>query len=211
MNDLYKIINSKSFVFNDYIVKYIDKNMTLNEFLILVYFINSVDSSFDVEHICSLFNISLEDAMTSFNSLINKGLVSIDNDKDLEGRIMEKVSLDGLYKLVSTNLLNDKKEKDKISVFDVIEKEFERKLTPIECEIINGWFDIGTSEEIILGAVKEASFNGVKSLRYIDKIIYEWTKKGFKNMDDVNSHMKQKEQSREDNELFDYDWLDDDE
>ena len=149
--------------------------------------------------------------MTSFNSLINKGLVSIDNDKDLEGRIREKVSLDGLYKLVSTNLLNDKKEDDKTSVFDVIEKEFERKLTPIECEIINGWFDIGTSEEIILGAVKEASFNGVKSLRYIDKIIYEWTKKGFKNMDDVNSHMKQKEQSREDNELFDYDWLDDDE
>ena len=211
MNDYYKIISSKNFVFNDYIVKYLDKNLTLNEFLILVYFINSTDSSFNIDAICSLFNISLEDAMTSFNNLINKGLVSIDNDKDLDGRITEKVSLDGLYKLITTNISNDIEEKDKDSVFDIIEKEFERKLTPIECEIINGWFDIGTSEEIILGAVKEASFNGVKSLRYIDKIIYEWTKKGFKNMNDVNSHMKQKEQTKEDNELFDYDWLDDDE
>ena len=52
--------------------------------------------------------------------------------------------------------------------------------------------------------------------RYIDKIIYEWEKKGFKSMDDVKNHMdnrrttkeKSKEVSKKEQEILDYDWLD---
>ena len=44
----------------------------------------------------------------------------------------------------------------------------------------------------------------------MDQKIYEWNKKGFKTMDDVNSYLTSKDNKNQE-ELFDYDWLDDDE
>ena len=65
------------------------------------------------------------------------------------------------------------------------------------------------SEELILGALKEATYNGVNNLRYIDKIIYEWNKKGFKNMEDVNNHLRNRNTSDKSvKEISDYNWLD---
>ena len=54
------------------------------------------------------------------------------------------------------------------------------------------------------------------NFRYIDRILYEWDKKGFKTMDDVNKHMKSrreekfkdKEVSKKEETILDYDWLD---
>ena len=39
-------------------------------------------------------------------------------------------------------------------------------------------------------SVKEAVFNGVSNLRYIDKILYEWGKAGIKNVNDVEEMRK---------------------
>ena len=49
-------------------------------------------------------------------------------------------------------------------------------LSPMEYEIIKAWLDNDMSEELIKEALKEATFNGVSNLRYIDKILYEWGK-----------------------------------
>ena len=46
------------------------------------------------------------------------------------------------------------------------------------------------------------------NLKYIDKILYEWTKKGYRKASDVRRKKRVKE---EDVELFDYDWLDENE
>ena len=82
----------------------------------------------------------------------------------------------------------------------------------MEYEIINAWLEHNYSEELIIGALKEAVYNGVRNLRYIDKILYEWNKKGFKTMNDVNNHLEKREiREKEDSELFDYNWLDDEE
>ena len=62
---------------------------------------------------------------------------------------------------------------------------------------------------MIVGALKEAVYNQVTNLRYIDKILYEWSKKGFKTMEDVNKHLENKEKQNDRKELFDYNWLDD--
>ena len=67
----------------------------------------------------------------------------------------------------------------------------------MEYEIINAWLEKSYSEEMIIGALKEAVYNGVNNLRYIDKILYEWSKKGFKNMNDVSNHLRVKEDKQE--------------
>ena len=55
--------------------------------------------------------------------------------------------------------------------------------------------------------LKEAVFNGVNNLRYIDKIIREWSKKGIKTEEDVINDRKKFQTKKSNKELFDYDWL----
>ena len=210
MND--KLLRDKNFVLSSTIIKYVDKDLSLKDFLVLMYFINSFDNSFDAEKIANVLNISLEDVMTSVSDLMTKELISLESGNDIDGRMVDIISLDNFYKKIESNLDSVIKENEKDTIFDLIAKEFDKKLSPIDCEIINGWLDIGTPEELIKEALKEASYNGVKTLAYIDKIIFEWSKKGFKTVDDVRNHLKKKDNNKEKEEdLFDYDWLDDDE
>ena len=51
----------------------------------------------------------------------------------------------------------------------------------MEYEIIKGWISDKFSYEIIVKALKEAVYNQVTNLNYIDKILYDWNKKGIKN------------------------------
>ena len=214
----YKLLSDKNLVVSSNIVKYLDKSISLNEFLVLLYFINNESTSFDAEAISNLFNISINEVIDSFNNLITKKIIDLDTKKDKNNKVVEKISLDNLYEKVLSSLEKEQKEEKKDSIFDTIEKEFDKKLSPIDMEIINGWLEIGTPEELIVGALKEASYNGVKTLRYMDQIIYEWNKKGFKTMEDVNNHLKNKREERikgndsilkKEQELLDYDWLND--
>ena len=61
-------------------------------------------------------------------------------------------------------------------------------------------------EEIIKEALKEATYNGVSNLRYIDKIIYEWNKKGYKTVEEIRNNKFKKEEKV--NTFFECDWLD---
>jgi len=81
----------------------------------------------------------------------------------------------------------------------------------MEYEIINAWLEKDFSEELILGALKEAVYNGVSSLRYIDKILYEWQKKGYNTLKEVNEGLTKKNEKKAPVELFDYNWLEDEE
>ena len=211
MNKIASIMNSKHFIFTKDIINNIDYDMTLNDFLVLVYFINSDDKSFNPEKISEELGISMNNVMDGFNSLITHNIITLDSKSDKNNKIVDVVSLDNLYNIIDEKYDNESNISKNSDIFDKIEKEFGKSLSPIECEIINGWLSTNNSEELILGALKEATFNGVKNLRYIDKILYEWGKKGFKNMDDVNKHLKNNNESNNNEELFDYDWLNDDE
>lgn len=75
------------------------------------------------------------------------------------------------------------------SLFSVFEQEFGRLLSPMECETISGWLDQDRySEEIILFALKEAVFAGKLSLRYIDRILIEWSRSRVTNAEEARAH-----------------------
>ena len=179
--------------------------LNLEEVLLLIYFMNEDVPTFDVEQITM---ISVNKILDSFTSLTNKGLISIDVIKENSG-VKEVVNLDPIYKCMIDGLMKNNKKMVNNNIFEKFEKEFSRTLSPMEYEIINDWLDKNISEELILGALKEATYNGVNNLRYIDKIIYEWNKKGFKNMEDVNNHLRNRNTSDKSvKEISDYNWLD---
>lgn len=182
--------------------------LNLEEVLLLTYFMNEDVPTFDVEQINKITMISVNKILDSFTSLTNKGLISIDVIKENSG-VKEVVNLDPIYKCMIDGLMKNNKKVVNNNIFEKFEKEFSRTLSPMEYEIINDWLDKNISEELILGALKEATYNGVNNLRYIDKIIYEWNKKGFKNMEDVNNHLRNRNTSDKSvKEISDYNWLD---
>ena len=182
--------------------------LNLEEVLLLIYFMNEDVPTFDVEQINRITMISVNTILDSFTSLTNKGLISIDVIKENSG-VKEVVNLDPIYKCMIDGLMKNNKKVVNNNIFEKFEKEFSRTLSPMEYEIINDWLDKNISEELILGALKEATYNGVNNLRYIDKIIYDWNKKGFKNMEDVNNHLRNRNTSDKSvKEISDYNWLD---
>lgn len=212
-----KLLTAKKLVVSGEIIKVaINSNLSLDEFLVLIYFDNSFNNNFDIELVSKVLELDVNKAMEAFNSLMVKGLVSLESVKDIENRLNEVVKLDGTYRLIMDSSIEESKSIVKEDIFRTFEKELGRTMSPMELELINGWLISGTSEELILGALREAVYNGVSNFRYIDKIIYEWEKKGFKTMDEVNSYIKNrynekskdKVVSKKEQEISDYDWLD---
>lgn len=161
--------------------------------------------AFDVVKFASDLNYSTDEVMLLVSSLCEKCLINMVVKQ--EDKVMKEfLDISFLYnRLVAFVLKDEEEEVDDSLIYERIEKEFGRTLSPIEYETIKQWIDSGISDELILEALKEAVLNGVNNLKYIDKILYEWCKKGYKRAVDVRRKAKKQEEVID---LFSYDWLD---
>lgn len=192
--------------------------LELSEFIFLIYLTNLGSRfTFDPNRFSDDLNFSLEEVLSMIDKLTEKHYISIEVIKNDKNVMEEYVVLDLFYEKLTNLLIADinqeKIEEEKNSnVFEVIEKEFARPLTSMEYEIISAWLEDGVREDLIIEALREAVYSGVCNLRYIDKIIYEWGKKGIKTPQDVANNrlkFKEKQEKKEKLELFDYDWFED--
>lgn len=213
-----RLKKERKFVVTDVLLKLAKiKDLSLTEFLVLMYLDNNYSDNFEIELMSDSLNLDAEVCLESFNSLLMKGLVSLDSKMDENDKYKEYVSIDNIYKIV--DLEEEKETSEESEIFKVFEEELGRTLSQTELALINGWLMSGTKEELIISALKEAIFNGVTSFRYIDKIIYEWEKKGLKSAEEVNDYLKNRRTERKNDnkiidkreqEVLDYDWLNDD-
>lgn len=205
------LIKEKDYTFKKLLFKLIkDFDLTLEELLLLIYFINQDKPVFDIKKISIITYLDNNEIMSAFSSLTAKGLVSIKTSKE-DGKITEIIDITNTYRAMVSDINVNIKKQTVTNIYTIFEKEFGRPLSPVEYEIIKAWITSGISEELIKGALKEAVFNNVRNLRYIDKILSEWEKKGFKSVDEVDSYLKKKEVNDPKQELFDYNWLEDEE
>ena len=79
----------------------------------------------------------------------------------------------------------------------------------MEYEQIKEWVNDGNSEEMITCALKEAVLNGVSNFRYIDSILNEWKKKGYKNKKDITKDREVYHSKKNKVSVYDTDWLND--
>ena len=179
-----------------------------DEFVFLIYLINN-DSIFNPKKICEDIGMTLAEVMECVESLSSKGVIKVSIKKNGNVR-NECIDLSGLYDKLSYLLIDHEEEKS-TNIYDVFESEFGRTISPMEYQIIGAWLDSGTSEETILLALKEATYNGVSNLRYIDKILSEWAKKGIKTANDVEKSRVDFKKKKENvsNDILNYDWLND--
>ena len=197
------IQNNPFYIPNILLKNYRKLNISDSELIILIYLINT-DNSFNPKLIAKDLNFNLNEVMDIISSLTEKDILKIDivNKKVRE----EIINLEGLYKKLGFVVINGEIKEDKKNIFDIFEKEFARTLSPMEYEHISRWQD-EYNDELILLALKEAVFNGVNNIRYIDKILIEWNRKGIKNEQDIINDRKNFQSKKQNKKLFDYDWL----
>ena len=130
--------------------------------------------------------------------------LNIQEDDDSICIIEEFISLDLFFAKINSYLVDNDKNNNSTDIYSKVEKEFGRTLSPVEYETINKWIEGNISIELIESALKEAILSGVNSIRYIDKILFEWNKKGYKTSSDIVSKKNNEEYIEE---IYDYDWL----
>lgn len=183
-------------------------NLSLNEFLLLLYFDNSYDVVFDIKIVAKILGMKDEDVLNAYGTLMAKKLISVKAEKDGFGKIRETVSLDNFYNEMKSEYKIKEKEETKSDIYEVFEKNFGRTLSNTDFEIINAWIESGFSEELIESALKEAVYNGTLTLRYVDKVLYEWNRKGIKEPSDIRKALeKEPETPLYESSVMNFDWL----
>lgn len=200
---------------------YKELKLEIGEFLFLMYLYNLGNKFiFDPSKFASDLNLDIKDVMNYIGALSDKHFIRVEVMKNDKGLMEEMVLMDDFYSklsLITMDEINNASSTDSSNIYEVIEKEFGRTLSPMEYEIIRAWLDNDMSEELIQEAIKEATYNGVSNLRYIDKILYEWSKLGIKTAKDVSDNKKKRAKAKEeassdvDMDIMDWDWFDDDE
>ena len=227
-NNLKDIIQRGNIVIPLYIYKqFPNLKIDLESFLFLMYLYNKGNKiPLDINRLSEDFFSDTKSIMKYISKLQDSKLIEIKVIKNDRNIMEEFIYLDFFYEkialsVVSEEVEKEKQEEDEMDVFSMLEKEIGKQLSPIEIEIVKAWKEVNYSDEIIKEAIKEAVMNGVTTLRYIDKILSSWAKKGIKTKEDVEQNKKnfvkekEEKEKRERNKIpnfYDDDgWLDEDE
>ena len=210
---LNELIKSKIISIPLYVLKmYKEFNLTTDEIVLLFFLYDKDGEVFDPNFIATSLGLDLLNVMDIISKIAKKGLINVATKINDAGIKEEVFDLSPLFNKITMKVIDDlnKEEEKNINVYSIIEEEFNRRLTPMECEMVDDWKKNDYSSELIKEAVREATLNGVNSLRYIDKILYEWNRKGYKKKEDIKRNYS-KEEPSEKIEIFTGDWLDSDE
>ncbi|KGR74170.1 DnaD domain-containing protein [Ureibacillus sinduriensis] len=144
-------------------------------------------------------NFSENEISLKLQRLMQKGFIEITQGIDGNGIVYEKYSVYPLWERIldymeASSLQHELEEEknEEGEIFTIFEQEFGRLLSPMEIETISMWLDSDRhSPAIIKAALKEAVLAGKISLRYIDRILFEWKKKNFTSVKQVEKHSEQ--------------------
>lgn len=208
-NQILELLKGKSIVIPNVIFKNYKKlGISIEEFFVLCYLIN-INGKIIYNPKALGVDLGLEElsVLEAISNLEEKKMLQVLVEKNDAGIMEECINLDLFYNKLLILLVNGEETNEDPSIFEAFEVEFGRPLSPTECEYIKAWIEDGFSEEILKEALKEAVYSGVPKLRYIDSIIYEWRKKGYKTVEDVRKNKQVKKEEKK--EIFEYNWLDD--
>lgn len=186
-------------------------NITEEELIVIMLIIslgNKIEYNPDI--FVRELNYDRHRVMKIINDLKEKNLLDLEMVRN--GRKTEEyITLSLMYEKLLNMVIDNKEVCEKVdnSIFSVFEEELGRTLSPMEYERIKEWVITYKNEDLIKAALGEAVMNGVSNLKYIDSILNEWFKKGYKTKEDVIKASEQYRKSKKNVTTFDMDWLND--
>jgi len=172
---------------NKVIESYHRLNITNEEMMLLIHFLSFQQAGEEFPAISAIgqrMNLSERILFDMIQSLIERGFLSIPSYKNAEGKAVEFYSLDPLYQKIEsldqvdkTSRFQEAQATKEGEVFEMIQTEFGRQLSPIEYQQIAEWFSKDHYEpDVVKEALKEAVLNQAYSLKYMDRILLNWAK-----------------------------------
>ena len=135
--------------------------------VLLIQFYNDHKQTIEAASIAQKLKVDVDRIDEIINGLSEKGYLKI----SFTNRTLE-FNLDGIFEHSEEAMEFNE------TLFEMFENEFKRPLTQIELQRLSVW--IKTYElKLISYALREASINKKWSFDYIDKILYEWQRKGI--------------------------------
>ena len=214
-NNVRKILMDRPLVIPRIIINNYKILIITEEELIILIFI--IDYGVDLEYNPSIFvqelNIDKYKVLELINSLKEKNILTILIKKENKKVSSEYISLQPLYDKIMNIVMDNKEKQIEIdeNIYSIFENELGRTLSPLEYEKIK---EMVTSygQELVVEALKEAVYNRANNLRYIETILSEWNKKGYKSKVDILKDRENYRKKKTDNiKLPDIDWLNEDE
>lgn len=211
MNEVvFKTLKEKDFIIKNFLIKVaLELKLSLNETLLLIYFMNQEEPTLNIPNITSNIYLNEKEIMEAFSKLISIDLITVKVEKDEDGVRKEIISLDNIIRYVTTDITKNHNNHENENLFSTFEREFGRPLSTMEFEIINEWLDTGYSKELILESLRECVYNGYKSLKSISSQLEYWKEKGLTTKEDIEKNLKETAEKSEPLDLFDYNWLED--
>ena len=210
-----KVIQDGNIVIPLYILKYFKKlNITMDEFIFLMYLYNKQDKiDFNPDKIANDLNLDIMEVMGFISVLSDKGYISLDVIKSDNNILEEVINLSNFYEKISIILLDNGDEciNNKDNLLKYVEKELGRPLSSVEIQTVEGWLENKIDESLIKEAIKIALNDGVFSLKYIDRILFDFKSRGVSHVEDISNLNNSHDDNIENIDLEDWNWLDDDE
>lgn len=130
-------------------------------------------------------------------SMIQKHFIKIDSQTVKGQKYQDYYDLSPIYQVLLGEQLNSHTSanlNDIQTLFQKIEVEFGRPLSPIEQQTIQAWIvDDHYSVPLIMLALKEAVLNQAYSLKYMDRILLNWEKNNIKTPEQLQNYNKRLE------------------
>ena len=188
-------------------------NIQEDELIILIYIIYLGNRIiYDPSIFTKDLSIDKYKVMELLTSLTEKNIIDIKVEKNSNDLSEEYIYLDTLYNKLFKIMLSEEEKKKPVAkkintdLFSLFESELGRTLSPMECEIIKEW-DTNYDDDLIKEALKEAIYNNVRNLKYIDRILYTWKTKGITNKEGILKDRKNYRKQVVTTNVFDYNWL----
>ncbi|MGE6629564.1 DnaD domain-containing protein [Bacillus sp. NPDC077027] len=148
------------------------------------------------EELSNGMTITAQECAYIVQTLIQKGFISIQPFEDRAGIQHDKYSIKPLwgiiYDFLETQQAKAKQQNNQQaekSLYALFEEEFGRPLSPLEGETLSIWMDQDHHDAAMIRlALREAVLSGKLSFRYIDRILFEWKKKGLKSAEEAREH-----------------------
>ncbi|GGC83517.1 DnaD domain protein [Enterococcus wangshanyuanii] len=157
----------------------------------------------DLAEISQIMNKPMEVIYKLLNQLISRGFLIIQTKQNEQGQMIDTYDLLPIFEKIS--LLQEKQieqeqehssEESIKQLYQGFEKEFGRRLSPIELEMIGQWLETDHYQpELIRLALREAVLNQAYSLKYIDRILLAWERKNITTKEQVAEDQKRRKQA----------------
>ena len=156
--------------------------------------------------LASKMNLSPIEVSELIQGLLDKGLLSLEQDNNDDGKISNYYNLDPLYEKLDkfvkdTQVNSSSKQNINTNPTDPIqtlirqfEIEFGRLLSPIERQEVAAWINVDHYDpDLVKMALREAILAQVYNFKYVDRILLNWQRHSLKSPDQVKNYLQRNE------------------